>query len=307
MKRRQFKTKVAGLDQQIADEFTPSLSMWQRALRHIRRDRATVGAILVIALFAILSFFASALSDAFGVDPITQDLRNNYAPMFSAGHPLGTDELGRDHMSRLLYGGRVSLSIAFAAAFLALGIGVAVGAFAGYYGGPLDDFIMWFITTWTSIPSFFLLILITSLLSPTPPTLVLILGITGWTGTTRLVRAETYSIKEREYVIAARAIGASNLRIMFLHIVPNVFSLIIVDLSLTLGGLILVESALSFLGFGIRAPTPTWGNMLNGGLDYARRAQHLVFIPGFLITTTVFCFFLLGDGLRDAFDPKIAD
>lgn len=307
MKAKRFKNKVAGLDHPDEGDFKPSLNMWQRALRQIRQDRATVGAILVIAVLAVFCIAAPIISEVFQVDPITQDLRNNYAPMFSPGHPFGTDELGRDHLSRLLYGGQVSLSIAFAAAFLALGIGIAVGAFAGFYGGILDDFIMWFVTTWNSIPGLFLLILITSLLSPSPLTLVLILGITGWTGTTRLVRAETYSIKEREYVIAARAVGASNLRIMFLHIVPNILSLIIIDLSLTLGALILAESALSFLGFGIRAPTPTWGNMLNGGLDYARRAQHLVFIPGFLITTTVFCFFLLGDGLRDAFDPKIAD
>lgn len=307
MKQKRLKTKVAELDQLSADDFKPSLNMWRRALRHIRQDRATKGSILVIMVLAALCFSAPLISDVFQVDPITQNLRNNYASVFSPGHILGTDELGRDHLSRLLYGGQVSLSIAFAAAFLAIGIGIAVGAFAGFYGGPLDDFVVWFVTTWNSIPGLFLLILITSLLSPTPLTLVLILGITGWTGTTRLVRAQTYSIKERDYVIAARAVGASNLRIMFLHIVPNTLSLIIVDLSLTLGGLILVESALSFLGFGIRAPIPTWGNMLNGGLDYARRAQHLVFIPGFLITTTVFCFFLLGDGLRDAFDPKIAD
>jgi len=266
-----------------------------------------MGAIAVIVFFGALSLLAPAISDAFQVDPITQNLRNTYAPLFSEGHPLGADELGRDHLSRLLYGGRVSLSIAFAATFLALGIGIAVGAFAGFYGGLLDDLVMWFVTTWNSIPGLFLLILLNALLSPTPYTLVLILGITGWTGTTRLVRAATYSIKEREYVIAARAVGASNLRIIFLHIVPNIFSLIIVDLSLTLGGLILTESALSFLGFGVNAPIPTWGNMLNGGLDYARRAQHLVFLPGFLITTTVFCFFLLGDGLRDAFDPRISD
>ncbi len=307
MTRKRLRTTVAELDQQLAEDFAPSLNMWQRALRHIRRDGATKGAILVIILLAVLSFLAPAVSDVLGVDRDAQNLRNNYAPMFSGRHILGTDELGRDHLSRLLYGGQVSLSIAFAAAFLALGIGVAVGAFAGYYGGLFDDLIMWFVTTWTSIPSFFLLILITALLGATPLSLIFILGITGWTGTTRLVRAETYAIKERDYVIAARAVGASNLRIMFLHIVPNILSLIIVDLSLTLGTLILVESALSFLGFGIRAPIPTWGNMLNGGLDYARRAQHLVFIPGFLITTTVFCFFLLGDGLRDAFDPKIAD
>ena len=121
------------------------------------------------------------------------------------------------------------------------------------------------------------------------------------------MRAETFSIKEREYVIAARATGASDLRIMFAHILPNVFSLLIVGLSQGMGGLILAESALSFIGFGIRAPIPTWGNMLNGGLDYMRRAPHLLILPGLLISVTVFCFYLIGDGLRDAFDPKIAD
>ncbi len=223
------------------------------------------------------------------------------------GHVLGTDELGRDHLSRLLYGGRVSLGIAFAAAFLSLAIGVAVGAFAGFYGGPLDDAIIWLITTLNSIPGLFLLILITALLSPTPLTLVIIIAILGWTGTARLVRAETYSIREREYVIAARAIGASNLRLMFLHIVPNIFSLLIVDLAISIGGVVLAESSLSFIGFGIRAPIPSWGNMLSGGLDYMRRAPHLMMLPGLLITITVFCLFLIGDGLRDAFDPKIAD
>ena len=236
MKPKRFQTEVAALDQPAVGDFKPSLNMWQRALRHIRQDRATIGAILVIMLMAATCFSAPVISDRLQVDPVAQNLRNNYAPMFSPGHPFGTDELGRDHLSRLLYGGQVSLSIAFAAAFLALGIGIVVGAFAGFYGGPLDDFVMWFVTTWNSIPGLFLLILITSLLSPSPLTLVLILGITGWTGTTRLVRAETYSIKEREYVIAARAVGASNIA----YHVPayraeHVLSLIIIDLSLTLG------------------------------------------------------------------------
>ena len=302
------KTQGVGAPEAKAGEkLGPSQTMSGRALRRIRRDRPTMGAVITILVLGMVALLAPLICDVLAVDPITQDLRNNYAPLFAAGHPLGTDELGRDHLSRLLYGGRISLGIAFAAAFLSLGIGVAVGAFAGFYGGIVDDFIIWFVTTLTSIPSLFLLILISALLSPSPATLVLILGILGWTGTTRLVRSEAYAIKEREYVMAARALGASNIRIMFLHIVPNMFSLLIVDLSFSLGSLILTESALSFLGFGIRAPIPTWGNMLNGGLDYARRAPHLVFLPGLLITLTVFCFFLLGDGLRDAFDPKIAD
>lgn len=291
----------ADLDQQR------SLTMWQRGLRRLRHDLATMTAMFVVMALASLSLLAPVISDILQIDPNDQDLRNNYAPLFSEGHPLGTDELGRDHLSRLLYGGQISLGIAFSAAFLTLGIGIAVGVCAGYFGGFTDDTINWFIITLNSIPGLFLLILISSLLSPGPPTLVLIFALLGWTGVTRLVRAETYSIKEREYVIAARAIGASHLRIMFVHIVPNVFSLLIVALALGMSGLILAESSLSYLGFGIRAPIPTWGNMLSGAFGYMRRAPHLLFMPGILISVTVFCFYLVGDGLRDAFDPKIAD
>lgn len=289
------------------DTFIPSLTMWEKAIQRIRRDYTTLTAIAVLIIFSLMALFAPIISDLFGVDPIEQNLRNNYAPMFSEGHILGTDELGRDQLSRLLYGAQISLGIAFAAAVLSLGIGIIVGVFAGYYGGPLDDAIIWFITTLNSIPSLFLLIIITAVLSPGPLTLVLIFGLLGWTGTTRLVRGETYSIKEREYAVAAQASGASDLRIMFVHIVPNIFSLLIITLSQAMGGLILAESALSFLGFGIKAPLPTWGNMLSEGLDYLRRGPHLVILPGLLITITVLCLYIIGDGLRDAFDPKIAD
>ena len=298
--------KIAKLDAKSKRDERQSLTMWQRSLRRLRRDKPTLLAMFTVLLFALLSLLAPLLSDVMGINPNEQNVRNNYAPLFSEGHPLGTDELGRDHLSRLLYGGRISLGIAFAAAFLTLGIGVAIGVCAGFYGGKLDDFINWFIITLNSIPGLFLLILISALLSPTPLTLVLIFAILGWTGVTRLVRAETYSIKEREYVLAARAIGASPFRIMFVHIVPNIFSLLIVSLVLGMSGLILAESALSYLGFGIRAPIPTWGNMLSGAFAYMRRAPHLLFLPGILISVTVFCFYLIGDGLRDAFDPKIA-
>lgn len=289
------------------DTFIPSLTLWQKALRRIRQDRTTMTAMAVICIFGVIALFAPKISEAFQVDPIELDLRNNYALPFSEGHPLGTDELGRDHLSRLLYGGQISLGIAFAAAFLSIGIGIVVGVFAGYYGGVVDDFIIWFVTTLNSIPSLFLLLTVSVILSPGPLTLVLIFGLLGWTGTTRLVRGETYSIKEREYAVAARAVGASNLRIMFVHIVPNIFSLLIISLAQSMGALILAESALSFLNFGVQAPTPTWGNMLSNALDYMRRGPHLILLPGLLITTTVLCFYVIGDGLRDAFDPKIAD
>ena len=292
----------------IDEAHPPSLNLWQKAMRRLWHDRAAMTATVVICFLGLLALAAPWLSDSvFGVNPTDLDLRKKYALPFTEGHPLGTDELGRDHLSRILYGGQISLAIALAAAILSLGIGIGVGVFAGYYGGAIDDLIMWFVTTLSSMPGLYLLILITALLDTGPVTLVLIFGLLGWTGTTRLVRAEAYSIKEREYVIAAKAVGASNLRIMFVHIVPNIFSLLIITLAQAMGGLILAESSLSFLGFGIQPPTPTWGNMLSGGLDYMRRAPHLVVLPGLLITATVFCFYLIGDGLRDAFDPRIAD
>ena len=291
----------------VDEGLRPSQSLWSRALSRLRRDRPTLAAMVTIVALASLAMLAPIIGDLLGVDPYTQELRNKYLDLGAPGHPLGTDELGRDHLSRLLYGGQISLGIAFAAAVLSLCIGVAVGAFAGFYGGLVDDFILWFITTLNSIPGLFLLIIITAVLSPSPPAMVIVFAIIGWTGTTRLVRAETYSLKQREYVIAARAMGASNLRLMFVHIVPNIFSLLIIGLSQAMVGLILAESALSFIGFGIQAPTPTWGNMLNNALDYMRRAPHLMVMPGLLISVTVFCIYLIGDGLRDAFDPKIAD
>lgn len=299
-------SNVANLNMQ-KEQFVPSLTLWQKALQRIRRDKTTLTAMAILLLFGLLALFAPQISDAFGVDPIEQDLMIKYTPLFDPDHPLGTDELGRDHLSRLLYGGQISLGIAFSAAFLSIAIGITVGVFAGYYGGMLDDFIIWFITTLNSVPSLFLLIIITAVLSPGPLTLVLVFAFLGWTGTTRLVRGETYSIKEQEYAIAAKAMGASDIRVMFVHIVPNIFSLLIITLTKAMGGLILAESALSFLSFGIKAPIPTWGNMLTGGLEYARRAPHLVFLPGLLITVTVLCLYIIGDGLRDAFDPKIAD
>ncbi len=284
-----------------------SMTMWRRGLRRLRRDRPTMAAMFTVLSLALISLLAPIFSAVLNVDPNEINVTNNYAPLFSEGHLLGTDELGRDHFSRLLYGGQVSLGIAFSAALLSLAIGLPVGVFAGYYGGKRDDFINWFIITLNSIPFLYLLAIISALLSPSPLTFVLILGILGWTGTTRLVRAESYSLKQRDFVIAAQALGASNLRLMFQHIAPNMFSLLIVSLALSMGGLILTESALSFIGFGIKAPTPTWGNMLSGGFDYMRRAPHLLVLPGMLIAITVFCFYLIGDGLRDAFDPKIAD
>lgn len=290
---------------------TPALrskSLFERALFRIRRDRLTLIALTVMMLMTLMTAGAPFISThILQVDYLKQDPMNKYAPVNSPGHILGTDELGRDHLARLLYGGQVSLGIAFSAAVLSLSIGVVIGVITGYYGGVVDDVVIWVITTLNSIPSIFLLLIVSALLSPSPLSLVLVLSFLGWTGGTRLIRGETFALRERDYILAARALGASDVRIMFQHIMPNAISLVIVSLAQGIGGLILAESGLSFLGFGIKPPTPSWGNMLSAGLDLLRFAPHLVIAPGLLIAVTVLCLYIIGDGLRDAFDPRIED
>lgn len=226
-------------------------------------------------------------------------------------HVLGTDDNGRDQLARLAKAGQITMRIAVLAALLSLTIGIVVGIITGYYGGVVDDLIMWFITTLNSIPQLFLLIIIAAVLDPGADGLTLVLGLLGWTGTARLVRGETLGLREREYVVSARALGASDIRIMFNHIMPNLFSVVMVTLAIDIGALILAEATLSFLGFGVEPPEPTWGNMLNGARGFINNpefnGQHLVIFPGALITTAVLCLYVIGDGIRDAFDPTVND
>jgi peptide/nickel transport system permease protein len=289
-------------------------SLFTLALRRLRRDYLTLLAIAIVVLMAIMSYAAPLITDALNISYTNTDAEA-FLGIGSPGHILGTDDLGRDQLARLLYAGRVSLSIAVSAAVGSLAIGISVGVVAGYYqGGSLgviDDLIMWFVTTLNSIPSLFLLLIVASVLraqqsalSSSVWVLVLILTFLGWTGTMRLVRGETLARRELEYTVAARAIGAGARRIMFVHILPNLFSIIIVALMIDIGTLILVEAALSFLGLGVMPPTPSWGNMLNNAQSFFDRGPHLVFLPGILIVITVLCLYIIGDGLRDAFDPQ---
>jgi peptide/nickel transport system permease protein len=292
-----------------------SRSLFQKALYRIRHDTLTLTALTVMSLLALVSVLAPFIAEnILNVQVNRVENYNTFAPIGSTFegtlHILGTDELGRDHLARLLYGGRVSLGIGFAAAAVTFTIGVSLGLITGFFGGWLDDLVIWFITTLNSIPQLFLLLIISALLNPTPLSLILVLAFLSWTGTTRLVRGETFSLREREFIVAARAIGASSPRIMFLHILPNVFSVTIINLFGLIGGLILTESALSFLSFGIPSSTaPSWGNMLSQGLDIIKSptARHLVILPGLMISITVLCLYIIGDGLRDAFDPRISD
>ncbi|MDW8298613.1 MAG: ABC transporter permease subunit [Anaerolineae bacterium] len=218
---------------------------------------------------------------------------------------LGTDDLGRDHLSRLLYAGQISLSIAFSAAIISIVIGVTIGIIAGFYGGLIDDVVNLTIATISSLPTLLILLILVALLNPGPEVLVLVLGLLGWFGICRLVRGETLSIRAREYIVSARAIGAPVRRIMFVHVLPNLLSVVIVALALDIGNLILVESALSFLGFGIKPPAASWGNMLSNAQTFFTKGVHLVIFPGLMISITVLCLYIIGDGLRDAFDPTL--
>lgn len=281
------------------------LSFGKIAIRRLVRDRLSMIAIGLLLLMVVLSAAADLISvNVLDVDPNSTDLFATFESP-SAAHWLGTDQLGRDQLSRLLYGGRVSLAIGFTAAAISMTLGVLVGLTAGFFGGIVDDIIMWLINTIVSIPTLFLLLIIVALFAPDAFWLIMVLGFLGWMGTSRLVRGEVFSLRERDYVTAARAMGASRISIMLRHVLPNALPIVIVITMIDVGNVILVESALSFLGIGVQPPTATWGNMLSNAQSYFHLGTHLVIFPGILITITVLCLYLMGDGLRDALDPRL--
>jgi peptide/nickel transport system permease protein len=311
------------------------------AAQSLRRDTLTLIAIAFLLALGFTAIFAPVITDVLvGVGPNQTNPNNAFAAPYvwpylkwvlgidqvtapvmlgdsgGVSHWLGTDQLGRDQLARLLYGGRISLTIAFVAALITLIIGVTIGTVAGFFGGRIDDGIMWFINTLASIPGIYLLIIVSAIFKPNPMTLTLFLGLLGWIGTARLIRGNVFKVRELDYVLAARSIGASNVRIMSQHVIPNSIPIIIVNAAIDIGTLILVESALSFLGLGVQPPTATWGSMLNRAqnLLFLRDpatgspiALHLVVAPGLLITLTVLALYLVGDGLRDALDPMMKE
>ena len=222
----------------------------------------------------------------------------------SAAHWLGTDALGRDCLSRLIYGSRISLLVGFVAVGIATFIGALLGALAGYYGGKVDWFIMRFVDIMLCFPTIFLIMAVIAFLQPSIWNIMAVIGLTGWMGVARLVRAEFLSLRKRDFVLAARISGASDLRIALFHILPNAVAPILVSATLGVGGAILTESALSFLGIGVQPPTPSWGNMLTEGKDNLEIAWWLSLYPGLAILITVLGYNLLGEGLRDALDPR---
>jgi peptide/nickel transport system permease protein len=281
------------------------VSYWNMVGYRLRRDKLTIAAMVVLGLLALLSY-SSPLTAKYvlKVDPNRIDLFQAYEPP-SAAHLLGNDELGRDQLARLLYGGRISLTVGLAGAALTMTIGIAIGAIAGFFGGWVDDITIWFINTWNSIPFLLFLIIVVQLFKPKWYVLAVFVALNSWIGTARLVRGEVLSVKERDYVMAAHALGVPMPKIILRHILPNVIPIVIILTAGSIGGLILLESALSFLGLGVQPPTATWGNMLTKAQGNFTLGPHLVIFPGLLITITVLCLYLIGDGLRDALDPMM--
>jgi len=270
---------------------------WKR----FRKNRmAAAGGLIVVSLF-VISLLAPWLAP---FEPNAIDLKNVLAPP-SVGHPFGTDQLGRDVFSRMLQGAGISLKVGFVATGIAIFIGTILGALAGYYGRWVDAVIMRFVDIMLCFPTFFLILAVIAFLEPSIWNIMIVIGLTGWMGVTRLVRADFISLKERDFVQAARVIGAGDLRIIFLHILPNAMASVIVTATLGIAGAILTESALSFLGIGVQPPTPSWGNILTAGKDNIDIAWWLSLFPGLAILITVLGYNLLGEGIRDELDPRL--
>lgn len=261
---------------------------------------ALTGSGIVLFLF-IISFLAPWLAP---YDPGQIDLKNVLASP-SLNHWFGTDQLGRDVLSRMIWGARISLKVGFVATGLAILIGMVLGAVAGFYGGWIDAVIMRFVDVMLCFPAFFLILAVIAFLEPSIWNIMIVIGLTGWMGVTRLVRADFVSLRERDFVRAARAIGANDARIIFMHILPNALASILVAATLGIAGAILTESALSFLGIGVQPPTPSWGNILTAGKDNIDIAWWLSLYPGLAILITVVGYNLLGEGIRDASDPRL--
>jgi peptide/nickel transport system permease protein len=261
---------------------------------------ALTGSGIVLLLF-LVSLFAPWFAP---YDPGQIELKNVLMPP-SMDHWLGTDQLGRDVLSRMIWGARISLKVGFVATGVSIIIGTLLGAAAGYYGGWIDAVIMRFVDIMLCFPTFFLILAVIAFLEPSIWNIMIIIGLTGWMGVTRLVRADFISLRERDFVQAARVIGAGDLRIIFGHILPNAMASILVAATLGIAGAILTESALSFLGIGVQPPTPSWGNILTAGKDNIDIAWWLSLYPGLAILITVVGYNLLGEGIRDSLDPRL--
>lgn len=289
-------------------ERTPPRGYIHQSWIRLRRNRMAMFSLAVTILITLFSFGAPLISRyVTGMGYQEQSLLDQLVPPLTDGYILGTDNLGRDVLTRLAYGGRISMMVAFMAMGGALVIGGTLGSVAGYYGKWVDSLIMRFVDIILCIPALFLLVFISSMFTITPVALALVIASVVWVGLARLIRAEVLSLKERDYVEAAKVVGASDARVMGRHIFPNVVPIVIVWATLIVPVLIILEAGLSFLGLGVQTPIPSWGNMLQDAQRFINHQWTLAFIPGATIFITVLAINLLGNGLRDALDPRLSE
>ena len=271
--------------------------IWKRFCRN-KLSAVSATAVILLIIIALSAPFLAPY------DPADIDVSNILSSP-SIAHPLGTDELGRDVLSRMIWGSRISLSVGFVAVAIAIFIGIVIGSIAGYYGGWIDAVIMRFVDIMLTFPTLFLILAVVAIVGPSIFLIMLIIGLTGWMDVARLVRAEFLTLKERDFVWAARSIGVKDGGIIFRHILPNALAPVFVAATMGVAGAILTESALSFLGLGVQPPIPSWGNILTAGKDNIEIAWWLSVFPGLAILLTVLAYNLAGEGLRDALDPRL--
>jgi peptide/nickel transport system permease protein len=273
--------------------------VWRRFLRH----RLAVAGGCVVTLLLLMAVMADFITPH---DPLALETARRFiAPGTNSSFLLGTDEMGRDLLSRLIYGGRISLVVGVAAMFATVVTGLIIGLVSGFYGGRVDDLLMRFTDTMLSFPQVFLLLVLAAFITPTVISIALIIGLTSWMEVARIIRAQIKYIKEQDFVQAAFALGASEARIMFKELLPNAIAPVLVSATLNVANAVLMESYISFLGYGIQPPLASWGNMLTNAQAYFDTATYLAILPGVMITLTVMSFNFLGDGLRDALDPRL--
>ncbi|MFA6142900.1 MAG: ABC transporter permease [Candidatus Omnitrophota bacterium] len=272
-------------------------------MKELIKNRIAFAGLVFISIILLFAVFAPFVAP---YDPSAIDADNILASP-SGSHIFGTDTLGRDIFSRIVYGSRISISIGFIAVGIAVMIGVAFGSIAGYYGGRLDSVMMRFVDVMLCFPTFFLILAVIAILEPSIFNIMIVIGATSWMGVARLVRAEILTLKERDYVAAAKVMGANDAWIIAKHLIPNAIAPVLVSATLGIGGAILVESALSFLGIGVQPPTPSWGNILMDGKSTLGVAWWLTVFPGVFILLTVLAYNLLGEGLRDILEPRLKE
>lgn len=279
----------------------PSLSFWSDAWRRLKKNKTAMAGLVLIALYALLSIFAPMFSQ---YTQSQMDVNARHALM-SASHWLGCDSTGRDMWTRIWMGGRVSLSIGLISAILNMCVGAVIGGLCGFYGGKLDMIVMRIVDILYGIPSLIITILVMMVLGKGIAPLIVALCVVGWIGTCRFVRGEVYRLKEQEFVMAAKVLGIPDIKIILRHIIPNIMGMLITNLCMAIPGAIFQEAFLSYIGLGITPPDCSWGVLCKEGIQFLRYYPHEILIPAFFICTTMLALNLLGNGLRDAVDPKL--